>query len=264
MDGLWTTVGPLREVSLYRCQIGDQTAAFKTADGVFVPTATTSLLIEGVRADIRRPGRLLDLGCGAGVVGIVLAKLGLAEPPIYASDVSVEAAALTRENAADHACSIVVKAGSVFEPWGDEQFDYIVDDVSGIAESIAAVSPWFAKGVPCVSGKDGTALITQVIRESTRYLRPDGCLYFPVLSLSNTDAIIRCEKRFRRGPHAQAPGLVLPKELMAHHDLLRNFSATDRSSCRNNSARCSGLPRSMLPADMPQSTPDAQSRSGER
>jgi ribosomal protein L11 methylase PrmA len=37
------------------------------------------------------PGRALDLGCGCGVVGIAMTKLGYATEPLFASDLSPEA-----------------------------------------------------------------------------------------------------------------------------------------------------------------------------
>jgi ribosomal protein L11 methyltransferase len=45
----------------------------------------------------QRPGSLLDVGCGSGVLSIAAAKLGFA--PLVAVDVDTEAVAVTRENA---------------------------------------------------------------------------------------------------------------------------------------------------------------------
>ena len=53
-----------------------QTLDFILEDKVFVPTGTSSLLIQAVRETISDPGKILDLGCGAGITGISLNHLG--------------------------------------------------------------------------------------------------------------------------------------------------------------------------------------------
>ena len=57
------------------------------------------------------------------------------------------------------------------------QFDYIIDDVSGISEEIAKISPWF-KNVPCTSGIDGTDLVVSVLKEAPKYLKKNGKIFF--------------------------------------------------------------------------------------
>lgn len=211
---------------MYSYQLDDETLTFNTAQGVFEPTATSALLIDGFLREVREPGKLLDLGCGVGLVGIVLAKLGLVAPPVYASDVSPEAVACAQHNAERHSCGMVARVGSLFEPWRDETFDYIVDDVSGVAEDLAAISPWFTAGVPCASGRDGTALISRVISEAPSHLNPGGLFVFPVLSLSNTDKIIELAKEtFGQVRVLAHQHWYLPKEVAQHADLLRQLQS---------------------------------------
>jgi len=199
---------------------------FRTRETVFYPTATSELLITGFRNCVQAPRKLLDLGCGAGVIGISLAKAGLASLPIYASDVSEEAVALTKENAEVHACGIVARIGPLFAPWRDERFDCILDDVSGIAEDVAAVSPWYPPGISCSSGKDGTALVAQVIREAPGYLRPGGLFLFPVLSLSDGERIVEiARENFTHVQRLIHKRFVLPESMREHTDLLRSLNA---------------------------------------
>ena len=61
----------------------------------------------------------------------------------------------------------------LFEPWSGSKFDVIVDDISGVAQEMAAVSPWF-DGVPCDSGRDGTSLVVDIIRAAPGILRAAG------------------------------------------------------------------------------------------
>ena len=45
------------------------------------------------------------------------------------------------------------------------KFDYIINDVAGISEDIAKVSDWY-KNVSCLSGKDGTKLVNEILKKS--------------------------------------------------------------------------------------------------
>ncbi|MES2330089.1 MAG: methyltransferase [Bacteroidota bacterium] len=197
-----------------------ETLSFETHDAVFKPTGTTTLLLESVKENIEQPGRLLDLGCGIGVVGIALAKYKLASSPLYASDISEEAVKLTELNARQNSCEVVAKAGKVFEPWSGYRFDYIVDDVSGIAEDIAAVSDWF-KNVSCESGYDGSILTREVISRASAFLTENGKLFFPVISLSNTRVILEEANIFFKAVKLlKRKTWPLPNDLKPHMDML--------------------------------------------
>ena len=50
----------------------DKEISLMSALGVFMPNATTNLLINAVKSTISKPVNVLDLGCGTGVVGIAL------------------------------------------------------------------------------------------------------------------------------------------------------------------------------------------------
>ena len=138
--------------------------------------------------------KLLDLGCGIGVVGLILHSLGLVKEPLYASDIGKSAIAAMLENSEVYKCRTVAKSGSIFEPWKGMTFDCICNDISAVAEPVAQISPWF-RGVDCSSGPDGADLVTQVLEEAGDYLTDDGLLFFPVLSLSNVERILAVARR---------------------------------------------------------------------
>lgn len=163
----------------------------QTQSDVFFPTDTSLLLIEACQKLINKPGKTLDLGCGCGVTGLALAALNLCSVPLYASDVSSAAVGLTVENAKVHRIECIDRVGSLFEPWGAEKFDYIIDDVSGISEEMAKISPWFPYGVSCGAGRDGTRWIVPLLEQAPNYLAPQGVLVFPVLSLSDENKITK-------------------------------------------------------------------------
>jgi methylase of polypeptide subunit release factors len=204
--------------------------AFETEEGVFEPTGTSVSLVRSLAGLGRRAGRLLDLGCGCGVTGIAAAAMGLAEMPVFASDVSEKAVACAERNARAHGCEMVAKAGSLFEPWRGERFDMILDDVSGVAEEIARVSPWFAN-VPCASGPDGTDLVRAVIEAAPDYLVASGSLVFPIISLSNGPRILDCARsRFSEVTELGHHDWPLPPEMRGHADLLKRMH--DQGSIR--------------------------------
>ena len=196
-----------------------------SAKGVFDPNTTTELLINAVKKTISKPQKILDLGCGTGVVGLSLWLEGFAKEPIFASDLSGPSISCSQENFRRYECEADVRCGALFEPWGDEKFDVIIDDISGISQDIASVSPWFG-GVPCDTGRDGTNLVLDILNNSSKYLAKDGYFFFPVLSLSNVDDILNeAKENFSIVKLIERQEWPLPKELEEHMPLLQKLSA---------------------------------------
>ena len=196
-----------------------------SAKGVFDPNTTTELLINAVKKTISKPKKMLDLGCGTGVVGLSLWLEGLAKEPIFASDLSEPSISCSQENFRRYECEADIRCGALFEPWGDEKFDVIIDDISGISQEIAPISPWFG-GVPCDTGSDGTDLVLDILSNSSKYLAKDGYFFFPVLSLSNVDDILKESKEsFSIVKLIERQEWPLPKELEEHMPLLQKLSA---------------------------------------
>lgn len=179
---------------------------------VFKPTGTTDILIKSIKSFITG-GRLLDLGCGSGVIGAEFRE----KCQVYASDLSLEAITRMKMTYPD----IDVRQSDLFEAW-DMKFDYIVDDVSGVAEEIAKVSPWF-KGVPCNSGKDGADLVVKVLEEASKYLNENGKLFFPIVSLSNVNRILDTANRLYKVELLSHTDFPLPQEMYKYIDLLREL-----------------------------------------
>jgi precorrin-6B methylase 2 len=188
--------------------------------GVFTPNNTSLSLIAAVTDDIKIPGKLLDLGCGGGIVGISLAKLDKLSTPLYASDYSQEAIDLLENNCKKNAINVVARQGDLFEPWYQQKFDYIINDISGISEEVAKISPWF-KDVPCNTGIDGSTLTIRVIEESSLHLNTNGSIFFPILSLSNKDKILQsANKNYKNLQLISFKSWPLPKEMYQYEDLM--------------------------------------------
>lgn len=150
--------------------------------GIFQPTATTSYLLAAAKKYVAPSQKVLDLGCGWGIIGLELALQ--TNINLHLSDMSQTAVAAANFNSKRLDISSVTKTGSIFEPWKNFKFDLIVGDVSGISTQIPFANKWF-DGVPFDSGLDGTELTKQVISNAAEYLNPGGILLIPVISLSN-------------------------------------------------------------------------------
>lgn len=205
----------------YICQINrDQQFEIILQDGVFRPTGTSDEIIKAVSENIVSPGKLLDLGCGSGVVGFALHILGKSDGRLYASDLSQNATLLIEENARNLDIPVISRQGSIFDPWENESFDYIIEDISGIAEQLAEISPWFSE-TSCISGEDGTDLVIEAINNAPEHLNSGGKFFFPVLSLSNTSKIITTSNKvFKKVTKVAHKMWRLPDEMKVHMDTL--------------------------------------------
>ena len=182
---------------------------------IFKPTGTSQAIIDAVKPLITG-GKLLDLACGSGIVGREFTDIA----EVYASDIDQEAVDYVSDNFWD----ITPRCGNLFEPWEGMKFDYIIDDVSGIAEDIAKVSPWF-EGVSCSSGKDGADLVIRVLEQAPKYLDKDGKIFFPIVSLSNVDRILDTANKLYKIELLSHNDFPLPKEMYKHLDLMRELKS---------------------------------------
>jgi release factor glutamine methyltransferase len=160
----------------------------RVADGIFEPNLTTRMLADIIQ--VPRGGRVLDLGCGVGPLAIYAAKCGAAE--VVAIDIMPEACDYARANAELNGVAdrVRVMQGSLFEPVAGQRFDLIIDDVSGMAESVSRISPWYPETIPS-GGPDGTQLTIDMLSRARDYLKEKGQLYFPVLSLADSQKILQ-------------------------------------------------------------------------
>lgn len=131
-----------------------RTYLFQTPSGVFSfgeIDKATRILIE--HCDVHGK-KLLDLGCGYGVIGIVL-KGEYPDLEVFMSDINERAVEFAKINARKNNVDVVIKHGAFFEPWQNEKFDLIL------------MNP------PLAAGKK---VVLRLIRESCEHLNEKGSL----------------------------------------------------------------------------------------
>jgi len=176
--------------------INNKKIFFKLKKNVFEPNLTSKLLIESVTKNIKKKENLslVDLGCGSGIVGLSVAKILKIKKKLFFSDLSKEAVSNTEENFTIFKTKGTIKQGSLFDPWSDYRFDIIINDISAISAEVSNISPWFKK-IPCKSGRDGTDLSIKFLKDLPNHIKKNTKIFFPVLSLSNSQKIIDFAKK---------------------------------------------------------------------
>lgn len=190
--------------------------------GVFQPTTTTQLLAEQM-GDIRGK-TVLDLGCGLGPIAILAALKGAKQ--VFAVDIMQEACRAAERNMELNGVNgqVEVVQGDLFEPLKGLNFDLIVDDVSGMAEKVSRISTWYPDPIP-TGGPDGTLPTVRMLKESPLYLKDNGYLLFPVISLARTATIMNTARDIYGDRLQQVTSKMIPfnDELHQHLPLLEKL-----------------------------------------
>jgi release factor glutamine methyltransferase len=149
---------------------------------VLIPRPETELLAEQALkvASSQLPVAIADIGTGSGCIAVTLAKrLPLAE--VYGIDTSNDALKVAKKNAETHKvegrCQFV--KGNLLEPL-KEKVDLIVANPPYIPSGeISKLQPEVRDWEPRQAldgGKDGLDYIRKLLRESPKYLKPNGRL----------------------------------------------------------------------------------------
>ena len=180
---------------------------------VFTPNLTTKLSYEVSINHIKKNFKVLDLGCGSGILGILIKKK-YQNIKLFSSDIDQNAVKFTKKNFKKNNIKGDVRESNLFGNWKKMKFDYIINDVSGISNKIAIKSPWFKKIVPCDTGLDGTKLSSEILEQSKKYLKKKGIIQIPLISLSNIPKTIAlAKKNFKYVETKKTMNWFLPDDL---------------------------------------------------
>jgi len=167
-----------------------------------VPRPETEQLVEIVESEIgNRQSKILDVGTGSGVIALTLAKK-FPEAQIFAVDVSEDALALARENAARLGLSgrVQFRKSDLLENL-DERFDLIVANLPYIATQdrhTLSREVLHDPEVALFAGVHGDELVRELIEQAPPRLRPGGMLALEI-GLDQSEALLSAlaEKNYR-------------------------------------------------------------------
>jgi release factor glutamine methyltransferase len=156
--------------------------AFKAAPAALIPRPETEILVEAAleRIPANESFRVLDLAAGSGCVAVAVA-VHRPRAQVTATDVSREALALARENAARHRVSIEFVESDWFAALAGRRFDLIVANPPYVAERdpcLAQGDLRFEPRTALVGGEDGLACIRLIVAQSRAHLGAGGGLLF--------------------------------------------------------------------------------------
>jgi D-alanine-D-alanine ligase len=157
-------------------------------EGVHHPPPSTLEL--AARLDVQEGDRVLDLGCGAGLLAIAAARLGAGH--VVATDIDPRALETTRQNAL--ANGIADKIETCAGAWYEALNGRSAGD-AGLFDVIAATPPQtpghHAFG-PRYGGFDGTRHLFKILRGAAVFLKPEsGRLWLLAISLANPSELLR-------------------------------------------------------------------------
>ena len=156
--------------------------AFKVTPAVLIPRPETELLVDVALECIpaHAPFRVLELGTGSGCVAVAIAK-HRPRAQVAATEVSREALAVARENAARHDSSIEFIESDWLDAPAGRRFDLIVSNPPYVAERDPHLSQGDSRFEPraaLVAGTDGLSCIRLIIAQARAHLEPGGALLF--------------------------------------------------------------------------------------
>lgn len=162
---------------------------FKVTSATLIPRPETEHLIVAaleVCKEAEEPIRIIDVGTGSGCIAVTMAKQLEKQYVIAATDISLEALAVARENAAAHEVDSRIRfyEGDLLEalPEGSKPVHLIVSNPPYIGrseiETVEDTVKDFEPDTALFAGEHGTEIIERLIPQAEKMLLPGGHLVF--------------------------------------------------------------------------------------
>ncbi len=161
---------------------------FRTDARALIPRPETEELVEqALSLTPRKEGlRVLDMGCGSGIIGITLAlELAAIRPEVVMADISEAALSLTLENATALGARIKTYRSDLFSAWQPDETNAVVPPTG--YELVLANLPYVPDGEQVSTevshdpasalygGPDGLDIVRRFLSDALPYLA-EGCL----------------------------------------------------------------------------------------
>lgn len=168
--------------------------SLEVGEGVLVPRPETEELIEWIATESTPKSKILDVGTGSGCIAIALSR-AVAESEVWAMDISREALAIARRNAAKYAPMVQFVEGDALKDFAtlfDNKFDSIVSnppyiplsDKGSMRPNVVEYEPHIAL---FVADDDPLLFYRSIARTARHMLRDGGRLYFEIYELFAED-----------------------------------------------------------------------------
>ena len=152
---------------------------FRVTRDVLIPRPETEHLVEAVLelALGSAAARIVDVGTGSGAIAVALAH-ALKSDRVTAIDISKQALAVARENAARNGVQIRFLEGDLLAPVGGETFDVVVSNPPYVPDADRKTLPVevreYEPGLALFAGKNGLDVYRRLIPQAFHTLNPGG------------------------------------------------------------------------------------------
>ena len=167
---------------------------FKTDARALIPRPETEELVElALQMTPHRPGmRVLDMGCGSGIIGITLAlELARQTPEVFMVDISEAALALTLENATALGARIKTWRSDLFAAWDapeegavqppEVKFDLVLANLPYVPEGEeVSAEVQHDPATALYGGPDGLDIVRRFLSDALPHLAPRALVMLEV------------------------------------------------------------------------------------
>lgn len=154
-------------------------------ENVLIPRFETEELVEKVKnyleeKSLRNP-KILDLGCGSGVIGLSLKKF-FKDADVTLTDISEEALKIAQKNADNLGLEATFILSDWFNNLKEEQYDVIVSNPPYIRpdEEIDAIVKDNEPALALYGGPDGLDCYRQILKDISPYLKDSFLIAFEI------------------------------------------------------------------------------------